>query len=1512
MVAIPAWGQTSATRKAGDAASKIALADFDVRDSATPRAAVPGAERTKTIVDGRRGTINAFLASPEAAGLGVRISPNRFGLPKTFFREGQALSAPSKATPEDTARNFLRAHRTLFPLSATEVEELRLVSKDDSGGAVFLAFHQTLNGIDVFNGQIKFTLSAKGEVIHAGADEVVPDLSLSTTPQMSAAEAVGAAFATIGLAAAPLSPVAMAEAKTGFNNPRGERFTPITAELAIFPMTAASARLAYRIFLEAGPESWYELLIDAENGDLLFRHNLYVHAQARVWQQSPMDASGRQLVTLPSGWLPAGGTVTTGNNVDAYLDADGDDKPDSTSSDTLFGGRAFSATQVFDFSFGDGLTGQNPRNFQAAAVTNLFYLINVAHDYYYGLGFNEVAGNFQTDNLGRGGTGNDAVVAEAQQSTEANNASFAPTVEGTAPKIRMGLFTRGTTGVNDDLDSDYDGQVVLHEYAHGVSNRLVGAKTSTSCLNRAQSGAMGEGWSDYFSLSYYNNPVEGAYLVQNLVKGIRRHSYDAYPYTYEDIGNQGYEVHNDGEIWAATLWDLRKSLGQSATDLLVMNGLKATPCHPSMTDARDAILAADQAANAGANRAAIWAVFARHGMGFSAGGADAKAYSGLYYNAAYDQPVDLQPGGNPLVTSTPSAALPQMGSLYTYAVTASNPGGGTLRYVLNNGPSGTTIDDGGTLRWTAGFTQQRVKVTVTDERGAKVVHGFSLTPDTTLSGGVPVVIDGTEGSVGYANFTVPDGVPVLQFTMRNGSGDADLYLIDPSGSVYSSGQYGTTETVSIVTPKTGRWQVIGDAYDAYSGVSLMASLVTPTPLAANTPLTGLGDVIGGDRFYKVTVPAGAASLTISTSGGVGDVDLFVRYGKPAACSGSDYVSEPCYWDKYSATNGNDESVTFTSPLAGDWYIDLNAYDVYLGVTLTASTGNVQPTQPGLGVSSTPVSFQAVIGQNPAAQSLAIANTGGGILTWTATVAAAATNWLKVSPASGTGNGTIQVSVDASSLSAATYSGSLIISATGATNSPVVVQVSLTVLSAGAGPTIASGGVVGAGFSLPPVSTISPGGFASIMGFLMAPSGTARGVQGSDMVGGNLPTNLAGSCVEVDGKAGFLTYVSPDQINLQVPAVSVGTDVNVQVVTNCGTPNEVRSNTVSVRAEAASPEFLYWVGNANGRNPVVAVNALSGANVAAPGLIPGLTFVPAKPGDILTIYAISLGPTNPSSTPGTPPSAVADTVNTPSVKMGPVTLAQSDVLYAGVSPGIAGLFQLNIRVPANMPDGDQSLVLTLGSFATPSLGFVTVKGDGPAPTLATLSVNKTPSAQVGQTTTFTLSGTNLATVDRVDLAPADGVVVSNLVTTATTVRFDLAVMSGVAYGDRKLSVHSPAGTSNQITLSVYVVDPTLAISNLVAGPGTNSPYAVLPVRFDYSDGKGYMTSSAIYHMDLLDGRILAIASSTGGTNAGTLNFQLDLTSLSFKWDAGQTLPIKVWMEAPAGRRSNNLTGTFQTQ
>jgi extracellular elastinolytic metalloproteinase len=66
-----------------------------------------------------------------------------------------------------------------------------------------------------------------------------------------------------------------------------------------------------------------------------------------------------------------------------------------------------------------------PKSYLDAAITNLFYWNNIMHDLFYKYGFNEESGNFQENNLGRGGKGNDAVIANAQDGAGYNNANFA-------------------------------------------------------------------------------------------------------------------------------------------------------------------------------------------------------------------------------------------------------------------------------------------------------------------------------------------------------------------------------------------------------------------------------------------------------------------------------------------------------------------------------------------------------------------------------------------------------------------------------------------------------------------------------------------------------------------------------------------------------------------------------------------------------------------------------------------------------------------------------------------------------------------------------------------------------------------------------------------------------------------------------------------------------------------------------------------------------------------------------
>jgi extracellular elastinolytic metalloproteinase len=198
-------------------------------------------------------------------------------------------------------------------------------------------------------------------------------------------------------------------------------------------------------------------------------------------------------VPSPFGWHDTNGspgaeqTITSGNNVNAYADRDADDGPDAGSQPNGGANLDFTGALVpIDPT-------QAPSTYTAAAVVNLFYWSNILHDVHYLYGFDEAARNFQVNNYGRGGTGGDAVNAEAQDGSGTNNANFATPPDGTPPRMQMFEFTVTTP----NRDGDFDNGIIIHEYGHGVSNRLTGNGLGLFAL---QSGGMGEGWSDFWSL----------------------------------------------------------------------------------------------------------------------------------------------------------------------------------------------------------------------------------------------------------------------------------------------------------------------------------------------------------------------------------------------------------------------------------------------------------------------------------------------------------------------------------------------------------------------------------------------------------------------------------------------------------------------------------------------------------------------------------------------------------------------------------------------------------------------------------------------------------------------------------------------------------------------------------------------------------------------------------------------------------------------------------------------------
>ena len=290
----------------------------------------------------------------------------------------------------------------------------------------------------------------------------------------------------------------------------------------------------------------------------------------------------------------------------------------------------------------------------------------------------------------------------------------------------------------------------------------------------------------------------------------------------------------------------------------------------------------------------------------------------------------------------------------------------------------------------------------------------------------------------------------------------------------------------------------------------------------------------------------------------------------------------------------------------------------------------------------------------------------------------------------------------------TTAGAVTVAAS-ATGLASVATFSLTTISPTA-PTISAGGVASAGLSSPPVQALAPNAIATIFGAQFGPDGTARQAGPDDLVNGNLPTNLAGVCVGfgaswVAAVRAPVFAVYPGQINFQVPSLPAGSST-ILVTTNCDTPQAQSSNAVPVTVQATAPEFFYFLQNTSGHNPIAAINAVTGAFVGASGLLSGVTFAPARPGDVLMLFGTGFGATNPAFDTGVLPSEAAQVTAPVSISLGGVTLDPSDILYVGVSQN-AGLYQVNLRVPDGATNGDQSLVITVGGVSSPAGGFITV-------------------------------------------------------------------------------------------------------------------------------------------------------------------------------------------------------------
>ncbi len=636
-----------------------------------------------------KGKVAAALESALSPGAQVEAARDFYTPKRTAAtkpnRTGRIPSVTGPADRDFNARElaleFLQSGSGKSPISEgwaeLDLADPIVLSEAQSKKSGITALHlrQNVGGIEVYNSDLNINIAKDGSILsmHNGFVKNIAAGIQSSEPKITANQAIAKAAGHALVSFDRNESLDLIKEPEGIANESiydgGDLSQdPIPAKLVYVAQETGETKLAWNLVLHLKDGTrWLDMTVDADNGDLLTQANWYANADYRVFAQPKehpndgartLESDPHDLNASPFGWHDTNGvagaetTDTSGNNVEAQEDTD----------NTNGGGRRVDGGAGLVFDNPMNLATQAPAAYESAAITNLFYWNNMIHDILWHHGFDESSGNFQAHNYGNGGIAGDPVQADAQDGSGTNNANFGTPPDGQDPRMQMYVWTQA----DPDRDSDLDSGIIIHEYGHGVSNRLTGGAANSSALSLSQSRGMGEGWSDWLGLSLTAVASDtsttprgiGTYVLDQSVTGagIRpfRYSTDLAenPQTYGNLASGTLSVpHGVGSVWCTSLWEMYWALvgvhgwdadlyngggGNNLAIDLVLEGMKLQPANPSFLDARDAIILADQTMNAGANLDTIWVAFAKRGMGYSAD--DGGSASSLSVTEAFDLP----------------------------------------------------------------------------------------------------------------------------------------------------------------------------------------------------------------------------------------------------------------------------------------------------------------------------------------------------------------------------------------------------------------------------------------------------------------------------------------------------------------------------------------------------------------------------------------------------------------------------------------------------------------------------------------------------------------------------------------------------------------------------------------------------------------------------------------------------------------------------------------------------------
>jgi hypothetical protein len=869
-----------------------------------------------------------------AAALGLRgiTSSGTDDVPSALYGNAQSGKIAGRSASE-AAQNFLHGFAAVYGLSPADIANAATTERPG-----FITGHretiieQRVAGRPLYGARLHLHLGPDGEFVAAVGD-LYGNLHWAGNAKLSAAEASLRAASLIDRILPP----------QGIGPVRGARIEDAVVSEVAYPIgDEAHPAFLYSNIVASNGMDVFDVVVDGISGAILEVVSRTAYLQGQVFQ----NASGQPQSPQPSltpgvapptpnppayvlrvpisfgSFLTTGATTLSGNlaNVREYQSWTGGQRTSSS------GNAISSATGDFLFPLTIG-AGPQPdiRNYPQATGTNLFYLLNYLHDYFYPLGFDEAHGNFQ---------GSDPVVGFVQQGSGLaghpaytwDNANMVTPPDGQSPFMAMFVFgNSGTTPPTFVADSALDPDVVFHEFTHGVTGRL----DTNSLPYSAQPGAINEGNSDFFALNIQvtaSAPANGAYplgsySVQDFASGIRHYAYSTNtlvnPLTYANLATiDGFaEVHNDGEIWTSALWQMRGALiaalgfteGTTRAAQLDIDALQLLPANPTFVDFRNAILAADGARYFGADTTQIWNGFAIRGLGALADG----GIDGYSIHALPDQSVSSTAARIRLWESSFIA-----GETVRMLIDDSNAAGTSVRLTTSSGDHETVNLGAKGPVWAGNIPTQS---------GAPVIgsHTLELTPgdiitatitDSNPGAAIPVLTATAAVHAPYSITTVPSlfnpaDAATLLFHGDEATTYADLAFPFPF--------YGQNFS-RIYVNDNGQVAFLSAPFIRQQGISDVGSppVIAPfsTDLDCNSPY-GVYFYSGADRFtarwqcveYSTGNPVNAA-VTLFPGG-----SMRFDYGPGNILTGNDYYTLAADVATVGLNRGTD---TFSQAVAG--------------------------------------------------------------------------------------------------------------------------------------------------------------------------------------------------------------------------------------------------------------------------------------------------------------------------------------------------------------------------------------------------------------------------------------------------------------------------------------------------------------------------------------------------------------------------------------------------------------------